>query len=66
MVFVVFCRQNRAKCGSVVVANHTTPIDIVMLAVDNCFTLVSQKNSEVQVGIPPLHWHCIVFCVVVV
>ena len=34
------CRHNRAKCGSVCVANHTTPIDIVMLAVDNCFTLV--------------------------
>ena len=35
-------RQNRAKCGSVCVANHTTPIDIVMLAVDNSFTLVSE------------------------
>ena len=23
-------------------ANHTTPIDIAMLAVDNCFTLVSE------------------------
>ncbi len=33
-------RENRAKLGSVCVANHTTPIDIVMLAVDNCFTLV--------------------------
>jgi glycerol-3-phosphate O-acyltransferase 3/4 len=37
--------QNRAKCGSVVVANHTTPIDIVMLAVDNCFTLVGQRHG---------------------
>ena len=34
------CRHTGRKCGSVVVANHTTPIDIVMLAVDNCFTLV--------------------------
>ena len=37
---VSHCRKNRAKCGSVCVANHTTPIDIVMLAVDNSFTLV--------------------------
>jgi glycerol-3-phosphate O-acyltransferase 3/4 len=37
--------QNRAKCGSVVVANHTTPIDIVMLAADNCFTLVGQRHG---------------------
>ena len=26
-------------------ANHTTPIDIVMLAVDNSFTLVGLENS---------------------
>ena len=39
-MFVYFFRENRAKCGSVCVANHTTPIDIVMLAVDNSFTLV--------------------------
>lgn len=37
--------KNRAKCGSVCVANHTTPVDIVMLAVDNCFTLVGQKHG---------------------
>ena len=42
---VYHCRENRAKCGSVCVANHTTPIDIVMLAVDNSFTLVGLGNS---------------------
>lgn len=39
-LFLFFPRENRAKCGSVCVANHTTPIDVVMLAGDNCFTLV--------------------------
>jgi glycerol-3-phosphate O-acyltransferase 3/4 len=43
--------QNRAKCGSVVVANHTTPIDIVMLAVDNCFTLVSPSPTHTSVPV---------------
>lgn len=38
-------KENRAKLGCVCVANHTTPIDIVMLAVDNCFTLVGQKHG---------------------
>ena len=42
----MLCRENKAKCGSVCVANHTTPIDIVMLAVDNCFTLVSNIVGE--------------------
>ena len=37
--------HNRAQCGSVCVANHTTPIDIVMLAVDNSFTLVGQRHG---------------------
>lgn len=56
---VVFCRligaslsavinihnkENRAKSGSVCVANHTSPIDIVMLAGDNCFTMVGQRH----------------------
>ena len=44
-VCVYHCRENRAKCGSVCVANHTTPIDIVMLAVDNSFTLVGLGSS---------------------
>jgi len=38
---VKFYSENRAKLGTVCVANHTTPIDIIMLAQDNCFTLVS-------------------------
>lgn len=48
MSWCVHCyyRENKAKCGSVCVANHTTPIDVVMLAVDNCFTLVSQIYGQ--------------------
>ncbi|XP_019864353.1 PREDICTED: glycerol-3-phosphate acyltransferase 3-like [Amphimedon queenslandica] len=40
--------ENRAKLGSVCVANHTTPVDIIMLAVDNCFTLVGQRHGGIM------------------
>ncbi|XP_065827645.1 glycerol-3-phosphate acyltransferase 3-like [Oscarella lobularis] len=36
--------ENRAKSG-ICVANHTSPVDVAMLSVDNCFALVGQKHS---------------------
>ncbi|CAH1978491.1 unnamed protein product [Acanthoscelides obtectus] len=33
-------KQWRPKSGSVCVANHTTPVDVVMLSMDNCYSLV--------------------------
>lgn len=35
-------RENRAKPGGICVANHTSPIDVAMLASDNCYALVGQ------------------------
>ncbi len=35
------CRENKAKGGGICVANHTSPIDAILLACDNCYALVS-------------------------
>lgn len=36
-------RENRPKKGGICVANHTSPIDIVILANDGCYAMVSQS-----------------------
>ncbi|CAN8024090.1 unnamed protein product, partial [Ixodes persulcatus] len=38
-------RENRAKPGGICVANHTSPIDVAMLASDNCYALVGQTQG---------------------
>lgn len=38
-------KENRAKGGGICVANHTSPIDVVILACDNCYALVGQKQG---------------------
>lgn len=38
-------RQFRAKNGDMCVANHTSPIDVVLLACDNCYALVGQRHG---------------------
>lgn len=38
-------QQYKAKKGDICVANHTSPIDIVMLSCDNCYALVGQLHS---------------------
>lgn len=38
-------QQYRAKNGDICVANHTSPIDVVVLACDNCYALVGQKHG---------------------
>lgn len=37
-------QQYRAKKGDICVANHTSPIDVVVLACDNCYALVGQRH----------------------
>ena len=44
--------ENRPKCG-ICVANHTSPIDVLVLACDNCYALVGWGSSS-----------CLVLCVV--
>eukprot|EP01137_Pigoraptor_chileana_P009723 Opistho-2@58396 len=36
--------QNRAR-GGICVANHTSPIDCIVLANDNCYSMVGQKHG---------------------
>ncbi|UYV71782.1 AGPAT6 [Cordylochernes scorpioides] len=35
---------NKAKPGGICVANHTSPIDVIVLACDNTYTLVGQSH----------------------
>lgn len=37
-------QEYRAKKGDICVANHTSPIDVVVLACDNCYALVGQRH----------------------
>ena len=38
-------QQYRARKGDICVANHTSPIDVVVLACDNCYALVGQRHG---------------------
>lgn len=38
-------RENMAKPGGICVANHTSPIDVMILSSDNCYALVGQKQG---------------------
>lgn len=38
-------QQYKAKKGDICVANHTSPIDVVVLACDNCYSLVGQRHG---------------------
>ena len=39
-VITYHCPENKSKCG-ICVANHTSPIDVLILACDNAYDLVS-------------------------
>uniref|UniRef100_UPI0037E72490 glycerol-3-phosphate acyltransferase 3 n=1 Tax=Semicossyphus pulcher TaxID=241346 RepID=UPI0037E72490 len=38
-------RENKPKKGGICVANHTTPIDVVILANDGCYAMVGQVHG---------------------
>lgn len=38
-------RQFRPKKGDICVANHTSPMDVCLLACDNCYALVGQRHN---------------------
>ncbi|ELT88373.1 hypothetical protein CAPTEDRAFT_172192 [Capitella teleta] len=38
-------KENRAKGGGICVANHTSPIDIIILGCDNCYAMVGQAQG---------------------
>jgi glycerol-3-phosphate O-acyltransferase 3/4 len=37
--------EYRAKCASICVANHTSPIDVIILSTDNGFSMIGQKHG---------------------
>jgi glycerol-3-phosphate O-acyltransferase 3/4 len=37
--------KNKARCGGICVANHTTPMDVAMLATNSAFTMVGQRQG---------------------
>ena len=37
--------EHRAKCGSICVANHTSPIDVIILSTDNSFSMIGQTHG---------------------
>uniref|UniRef100_A0A8L8KI71 PlsC domain-containing protein n=1 Tax=Heligmosomoides polygyrus TaxID=6339 RepID=A0A8L8KI71_HELPZ len=37
--------HNRARNGGICVANHTSPIDVMLLSIDNVYALVGQRHS---------------------
>lgn len=51
------CRENRPQKGGICVANHTTPIDVVILANDGCYALVSVFSSGVCLWRPSVLTH---------
>ncbi|KAK0397705.1 hypothetical protein QR680_002229 [Steinernema hermaphroditum] len=38
-------RENRATQGGICVANHTSPIDIMILSCDNCYAMIGQRQG---------------------
>lgn len=38
-------RENRAKAGSICVANHTSPIDVIILSTDSCYSMIGQQHG---------------------
>uniref|UniRef100_A0AAQ5XYR7 Phospholipid/glycerol acyltransferase domain-containing protein n=1 Tax=Amphiprion ocellaris TaxID=80972 RepID=A0AAQ5XYR7_AMPOC len=43
--FLPDSRENRPQKGGICVANHTTPIDVVILANDGCYAMVGQVHG---------------------
>nr|CAH7723038.1 unnamed protein product [Callosobruchus chinensis] len=35
----------RPNSGSVCVANHTSPVDVIMISTDNCYSLIGQRHG---------------------
>lgn len=37
--------ENKAKPGSICVANHTSPIDVIILSTNNCYSMIGQEHG---------------------
>ena len=43
--FLPLFRENMAQGGGICVANHTTPIDVLILMCDRCYSLVRSYSG---------------------
>lgn len=48
-------RENKPKNGGICVANHTTPIDVIILANDGCYSMVKSLSASVC----SCEWECL-------
>ena len=44
-IITIHNRENRAKPGSICVANHTSPIDVIILSTDNAYSMIGQAHG---------------------
>ncbi|KAF3850770.1 hypothetical protein F7725_012542 [Dissostichus mawsoni] len=44
-MFLPFYSENKPKKGGICVANHTSPIDVIILASDGCYAMVGQIHG---------------------
>ncbi|CAF2002468.1 unnamed protein product [Rotaria magnacalcarata] len=44
-IITIHNTEHRAKCGSICVANHTSPIDVIILSTDNSFSMIGQQQG---------------------
>ncbi|KAF0031833.1 hypothetical protein F2P81_016388 [Scophthalmus maximus] len=61
--YLCVSRENKPQKGGICVANHTTPIDVVILANDGCYAMVSDVTAcQCEVGAAARHVTCQVTC----
>lgn len=39
-------KQNKATGGGICVANHTSPIDVMILSTDNVYSMIGQRQGK--------------------
>lgn len=44
-------QENKATSGGICVANHTSPIDVLILACDNAYALVSVQGERISISL---------------
>jgi len=44
-IITIHNKENRAQPGSICVANHTSPIDVIILSTDNSYSMIGQRQG---------------------
>lgn len=51
--FEIFISENKPKNGGICVANHTSPIDVIILASDGCYAMVFTPAAVINTHLSP-------------